>query len=36
VLESEAQAFRLALCQATRAVTARCLDLIGVETPTRM
>ncbi len=36
VLESEAQAFRLALCRATQAVIARCLDLIGVEAPERM
>jgi arginyl-tRNA synthetase len=36
VLESEAEAFRLALCQATRAVIARSLDLIGVEAPERM
>jgi arginyl-tRNA synthetase len=36
VLESEARAFRLALCRATRAVIARCLDLVGVEAPERM
>ncbi|MGH3053078.1 MAG: DALR anticodon-binding domain-containing protein, partial [Gaiellaceae bacterium] len=36
VLESEAQAFRLALCRATRAVIARSLDLVGVEAPERM
>jgi arginyl-tRNA synthetase len=36
VLESEAQAFRLALCEATRSVIARSLDLIGVEAPERM
>ena len=36
VLESEAQAFRLALCEATRSVIARSLDLIGVEAPDRM
>jgi arginyl-tRNA synthetase len=36
VLESEAQAFRLALCQAVRAVIARSLDLVGVEAPERM
>jgi arginyl-tRNA synthetase len=36
VLESEAQAFRLALCEATRSVIARSLDLIGVEAPKRM
>ena len=36
VLESEAEAFRLALCQATRAVIARALNLVGVEAPERM
>jgi arginyl-tRNA synthetase len=36
VLESESEAFRLALCDATRAVIARALDLIGVEAPERM
>ena len=36
VLESEAEAFRLALCQATRTVIARSLDLVGVEAPDRM
>jgi arginyl-tRNA synthetase len=36
VLESEAEAFRLALCQATRSVIARSLDLVGVEAPDRM
>jgi arginyl-tRNA synthetase len=36
VLESEAESFRLALCQATRAVIARCLDLVGVAAPDRM
>ena len=36
VLESEAEAFRLALCRGTQAVIARCLDLIGVEAPERM
>jgi arginyl-tRNA synthetase len=36
VLESEAQALRLALCEATRSVIARSLDLIGVEAPERM
>jgi arginyl-tRNA synthetase len=36
VLESEAEAFRLALCQATKAVIARALDLVGVEAPERM
>ena len=36
VLESEAQAFRLALVTATKAVIARSLDLVGVEAPDRM
>jgi arginyl-tRNA synthetase len=36
VLESEAEAFRLALCQATRAVIARALNLFGVDAPERM
>jgi arginyl-tRNA synthetase len=36
VLESEAEAFRLALCEAARSVIARSLDLIGVEAPERM
>jgi arginyl-tRNA synthetase len=36
VLESDQQAFRLALCGATRTVIARCLDLVGVEAPERM
>ena len=36
VLESEAQAFRLGLCRATRTVIASCLDLVGVEAPERM
>ena len=36
VLGTEAEAFRLGLCEATRAVTARCLDLVGVEAPDRM
>ena len=36
VLESEAQAFRLALCEGTKAVIARSLDLVGVEAPERM
>ena len=36
VLESEEQAFRLALCRATRAVIGRSLDLVGVEAPERM
>jgi arginyl-tRNA synthetase len=36
VLESEEQAFRLALVRATQSVIARCLDLVGVEAPERM
>jgi arginyl-tRNA synthetase len=36
VLGSEAEAFRLGLVTATKAVIARCLDLIGVEAPDRM
>ncbi|HET9243645.1 MAG TPA: arginine--tRNA ligase, partial [Gaiella sp.] len=36
VLESDNEAFRLALCTATRDVVATCLDLIGVEAPERM
>jgi arginyl-tRNA synthetase len=36
VLASEAEAFRLALCEATRAVIGRSLDLVGVEAPERM
>ena len=36
VLGSEAEAFRLALCEATRAVVARSLDLIGVSAPDSM
>jgi arginyl-tRNA synthetase len=36
VLESDQEAFRLGLCRATRAVIARCLDLVGVEAPDRM
>ncbi|HET6945574.1 MAG TPA: arginine--tRNA ligase, partial [Gaiellaceae bacterium] len=36
VLESEQQAFRLALCRATQIVIARCLDLVGVAAPERM
>jgi arginyl-tRNA synthetase len=36
VLESEEESFRLALCQATRAVIARCLELVGVDAPDRM
>ena len=36
VLESEQEAFRLALCRATQHVIARCLDLVGVDAPERM
>jgi len=36
VLGSDSEAFRLALCRATQAVIARCLDLIGVDAPDRM
>jgi arginyl-tRNA synthetase len=36
VLESDAQAFRLALCRATQSVIARSLELIGVAAPDRM
>ena len=36
VLESEQEAFRLALCRRDAGVIARCLDLIGVEAPERM
>jgi arginyl-tRNA synthetase len=36
VLESENEAFRLALCRASQLVIARSLDLIGVEAPERM
>jgi arginyl-tRNA synthetase len=36
VLESEQEAFRLALVSAVRIVIARCLDLVGVEAPERM
>ena len=36
VLESDAEAFRLALCEATKSVIARCLALVGVEAPERM
>lgn len=36
VLESEQEAFRLALCRATQTVIATCLDLVGVEAPDRM
>jgi arginyl-tRNA synthetase len=36
VLESDAQAFRLALCEGTKAVIARSLDLVGVDAPEQM
>ncbi len=36
VLDSENQAFRLALCLATQQLVARCLDLIGVDAPDHM
>jgi arginyl-tRNA synthetase len=36
VLGSDEQAFRLALCTATKTVVARCLDLVGVDAPDRM
>ncbi|MDE3189574.1 MAG: arginine--tRNA ligase [Acidobacteriota bacterium] len=36
VLESEQEAFRLALCRATQLVIARCLHLVGVDAPERM
>jgi arginyl-tRNA synthetase len=36
VLESDAQAFRLAIVTAVKAVIARSLDLVGVEAPERM
>jgi arginyl-tRNA synthetase len=36
VLESEHEAFRLALCRATQIVIARCLELVGVTAPERM
>jgi arginyl-tRNA synthetase len=36
VLESDQEGFRLGLVDATKAVVARCLDLIGVEAPERM
>jgi arginyl-tRNA synthetase len=36
VLESEAEAFRLALVRATQSVIARCLELVGVEAPEQM
>jgi len=36
VLESDQEAFRLALCHATQTVIARCLELVGVDAPERM
>jgi arginyl-tRNA synthetase len=36
VLESEAQSFRLALCEAAKLVIERSLHLIGVDAPERM
>jgi arginyl-tRNA synthetase len=36
VVDSDTEAFRLALCRASQHVIARCLDLIGVEAPERM
>jgi arginyl-tRNA synthetase len=36
VLESEQEAFRLALVTAVQSVIARCLDLVGVAAPERM
>jgi arginyl-tRNA synthetase len=36
VLGSDAEAFRLGLCRATKAVIARSLDLVGVDAPERM
>lgn len=36
VLESDHEAFRLALVSAVQNVIARCLDLVGVEAPERM
>jgi arginyl-tRNA synthetase len=36
VLGSPEEAFRLALCTATKTTVARCLDLVGVEAPERM
>jgi arginyl-tRNA synthetase len=36
VLESDEQAFRLALCRASQCVIARALDLVGVGAPERM
>ena len=36
VLESEQESFRLDLVRAVQIVTARCLDLVGMEAPERM
>jgi arginyl-tRNA synthetase len=36
VLGSDAEAFRLALCTATQAVVATCLELVGIDAPERM
>ncbi|MDQ3380830.1 MAG: arginine--tRNA ligase [Actinomycetota bacterium] len=36
VLDSDSEAFRLALVSATQQAVARCLDLIGVEAPEQM
>ncbi|MDQ5822405.1 MAG: arginine--tRNA ligase [Actinomycetota bacterium] len=36
VLESDAQAFRLALVRATQSVIGKALDLVGVDAPERM
>ena len=36
VLGSPEEQFRLGLCTATKSVVARCLDLVGVDTPERM
>lgn len=33
---ADQQAFRLSLCRATQSVIARCLDLVGVDAPSRM
>jgi len=36
VIGSDAESFRLALCEATQAVVATSLDLLGIEAPERM
>ena len=36
VIDSDNEAFRLALCAATQRVIARSLDLLGVEAPDAM